>query len=53
MHGRWIYRNIAVHDLGLGIIANKRKEELQAEIEKQQELGYVVLLLGQYILDKY
>ena len=38
-HGQWIYRNFLVHDTISGTIATKRKEELQMEIERQQELG--------------
>ena len=38
-HGQWIYRNFVVHDHISGTIANKKKEEIQAEIETQQDLG--------------
>ena len=38
-HGQWLYRNIVVHDRTSGDIATQRKEEIQMEIEKQQELG--------------
>ena len=38
-HGQWIYRNLLVHDRISGVLATKKKEELQREIQKQQELG--------------
>ena len=38
-HGQWLYRNVVVHDRKSGAAATKRKEEIQMEIEKQQELG--------------
>ena len=38
-HGQWIYRNLLVHEKSYGVLATKRKEELQTEIQKQQELG--------------
>ena len=38
-HGQWLYRNVVVHDVGGGIEAVKRKQELQSEIECQVELG--------------
>ena len=38
-HGQWIYRNLLVHDRTTGILATQKKEELQAAIEAQQELG--------------
>src|SRR5210317_2207056 len=38
-HGQWIYRNLVVHDKVTGTLITKRKEELQAEIEIQQDLG--------------
>ena len=38
-HGQWLYRNVVVHDRKSGAIATKRKEEIQMEIEKQQEMG--------------
>ena len=38
-HGQWIYRNLLVHEKSSGVLATKRKEELQTEIQKQQELG--------------
>ena len=43
-HGQWIYRNYVVHDRVSGALATARKEEIQAEIEKQQELGATELL---------
>ena len=43
-HGQWLYRNIQVHDSITGTIATKKKEEIQHEIEKQQELGGESLL---------
>lgn len=39
MHGRWIYRNLLVHDRSSGVLAIWKKEELQKEIQRQQELG--------------
>ena len=48
-HGQWIYRNFLVHDRVSGTLATARKEELQQEIEKQQELGADGLLAE----DKY
>ena len=38
-HGQWLYRNIVVNDRTSGEIATQRKEEIQMEVEKQQELG--------------
>ena len=38
-HGQWLYRNFHVHDSVSGAIASQRKEEIQHEIEKQQDLG--------------
>ena len=38
-HGQWLYRNTQVHDRISGTLATQRKEELQMEIERQQELG--------------
>ena len=38
-HGQWLYRNVVVHDRVTGDAATRRKEEIQMEIEKQQELG--------------
>jgi hypothetical protein len=43
-HGQWLYRNIQVHDRLSGTLATQRKEELQMEIERQQELGTESLL---------
>ena len=45
-HGQWLYRNVTVHDATSGTLATLRKEELQMEIEKQQELG------GEGLLDE-
>jgi hypothetical protein len=39
-HGQWLYRNIQVHDRISGLQATIRKEEIQAEIEEQQEIGF-------------
>ena len=39
-HGQWLYRNVQVHDDD----ASLRKEEIIAEIEKQQEMGEEGLL---------
>ena len=36
---QWIYRNLLVHDRVSGVLATKKKEELQIEIQKQQEMG--------------
>ena len=38
-HGQWLYRNVHVHDSISGTTPTLRKEEIQTEIEKQQELG--------------
>ena len=38
-HGQWIYRNLLVHDRIAGVLATKKKEELQREIQRQQDLG--------------
>ncbi len=38
-HGQWIYRNLMMHDKVSGLIANKSKEQLQHEIERQIDLG--------------
>ena len=38
-HGLWIYRNLMIHDGGLGVLATTRKEKLQEAIEHQLELG--------------
>ena len=43
-HGQWLYRNVQVHDRISGTLATQRKEELQMEIERQQELGEEGLL---------
>ncbi len=44
MHGQWLYQNVQVHDRITGTLATQRKEELQMEIERQQELGTEGLL---------
>jgi len=38
MDGQWLYRNVQVHDRALGVLAAKRKEELQKEMETQLHL---------------
>lgn len=38
-HGQWIYRILLIHDKIAGVLATQKKEELQREIQKQQELG--------------
>ena len=43
-HGQWLYPNIQVHDKISGTLVTLRKEELQLEIERQQELGTAGLL---------
>jgi hypothetical protein len=43
-HGQWLYRNVQVHDKISECLATLRKEELQLEIERQQELGTAGLL---------
>jgi hypothetical protein len=43
-HGQWLYRNVQVHDRISGTLVTQRKEELQMEIERQQELGEEGLL---------
>jgi hypothetical protein len=43
-YGQWLYRNVQVHNRIAGTLATQRKEELQMEIERQQELGEEGLL---------
>ena len=43
-HGQWLYRNIQVHYKRSGLLATNWKEEIQAEIETQQEIGFNGLL---------
>ena len=43
-HGQWLYHNVMVHDSTPGTLITKRKEEIQLEIERQQELGSEGLL---------
>ena len=38
-HRQWIYRNLLVHEKTSGVLATKKKEELQIEIQRQQDLG--------------
>ena len=38
-HGQWLYRNVHMQNSISGTTAALRKEEIQMEIEKQQELG--------------
>jgi hypothetical protein len=38
-HGQWLYRCVQTHDTVSGTLATMRKEQLQIEIERQQELG--------------
>jgi hypothetical protein len=38
-HGQWLYRNVVVHDAVGGLKAAQRKQDLQAEIERQIEQG--------------
>ena len=38
-HGQWIYRNLLVHEQTSGVLATKKKEEFQIEIQRQQDLG--------------
>jgi hypothetical protein len=38
-HGLWIYRCLEIHDPDTGVLAIRRKEALQLEIEKQIALG--------------
>jgi len=38
-HGQWIYRNLLVHDRISGFLVTAKKEELQKEIQRQQDLG--------------
>ena len=37
--GRWLYRNVHVHNAVSGAITTRRKDELMEEIEEQIELG--------------
>ena len=39
-HGQWVYRNIQVHDEVCGVIRTQEKEQIQADIEEQMELGF-------------
>ena len=48
-HGKCLYRNVHVHNSISGTTATLRKEEIQMEIEKHQELGTDSLEEG----DKY
>ena len=43
-HGQWLYRNVQMHDRISGTLPTQRKEGLQMEIERQQELGMEGLL---------
>ena len=38
-HGQWLYRCVQTHDTVSGTIATMRKEQLQIEIERQQDMG--------------
>ena len=38
-HGQWLYRCVQTHDTVSGNIATMRKEQLQIEIERQQDIG--------------
>ena len=38
-NGQWLYPNVLVYDRISGTLATQRKEELQMEIKRQQELG--------------
>jgi hypothetical protein len=38
-HGQWVYRNIKVHDEACGTLRTREKEQLQADIEDQMQLG--------------
>jgi hypothetical protein len=38
-HGRWLYRNVAVHDRTAGDLVTRRKEEIREALEEQMELG--------------
>ena len=51
-HGQWLYRNVMVHDNTTGTLTTKRKEEIQLEIERQQDLGSEGLLEEDKILAK-
>jgi len=37
-HGQWLYRCVQIHDTILGTNATMRKEQLQREIERQQDM---------------
>jgi hypothetical protein len=39
-HGQWVYRNIQVHDEACGALRTREKEQLQADIEEQMQLGF-------------
>ena len=49
-HGQWLYRNVMVHDSTTSTLITNRKEEIQLEIERQQELGSGGLLEEYYFL---
>ena len=42
--GQWLYPNVMVRDSTTGTFITKRKEEIQLDIERQQELGSKGLL---------
>ncbi len=43
-HGQWLYQYLQIHDKVYSTCITTRKEELQQEIEKQQEMGTEDLL---------
>ena len=43
-HGQWMYHNVMVHDSTTDTLITKRKEEIQLEIERKQELDSEGLL---------
>ena len=43
-HGKWLYRNVMVHDSTRVTLITKKNEEIQLEIERHQELGSEGLL---------
>ena len=51
-NGKWLYRNVHVHDSISGTSETLLKEEIQMEIEKHQELGTDSLEEGdKYLMD--
>ena len=41
-HGQWVYRNIQVYDEACGSLQTREKEQLQADIDEQMDLGFLM-----------